>query len=253
MKMLKAFAIALLVTALSPVVTGSQDVIGAVSTASDQIIPYIASGAGWTTSVTIVNPGIYTPNVKISLFDASGGPVSLDTVQRGRISAEPPVDIPAGGREAVSRRHDWSRVSVLRPGRKVTVVLQPGMGKKIKGEFVRAGPEAITLRTKDGQEQTVPKERIRKVMANRKRVQYAPLVGLLAGAAYTAILLRDPHDLVAWGVAMFIGIGAGIGCGVGWIVRAVAGDTLIYRAPKRESARSPGPRMGLATGWGKST
>ena len=134
--------------------------------------------------------------------------------------------------EAVSRRHDWNRVSVLQSGRKVTVVPHPGMGKKVKGAFVSAGPEAITLRTKDGQEQTVPKDQVQKVTADRKSVQYAPLIGAVGGAVIMAILLRGPHDLVASGVALFIGIGAGIGCGVGWIVRAVAGDTLIYRAPK---------------------
>jgi len=67
---------------------------GSVGLDLDQVLPYIATGAGWTTSVTIVNPGTEEAIVTMSLFDENGQPVSLNTSQLGEIAQEQEITVP---------------------------------------------------------------------------------------------------------------------------------------------------------------
>jgi len=141
-----------------------------------------------------------------------------------------PAQLDGGDRE-LSRRGDWSRVSALRTGRRVTVVPQKGQGNKVSGAYVSADADSITLRTKDGQPQTILRPQIRKVTAERERTRYAPLIGMLAGAAFMGILVgSDPGDIVPSGVALYAGVGAGIGLLVGLLVRSLGRSELVYEA-----------------------
>jgi len=67
-----------------------------LSSELDQVIPYIATGAGWTTSITIINRDDDDELVTIRLFNEGGEPVALDTVQFGRIDGEKEIVVPVG-------------------------------------------------------------------------------------------------------------------------------------------------------------
>jgi len=94
MKMLRAFAVILLVAGGIPALAGEQNIKESVSSDLAQIIPYIVTGAGWTTSITIVNAEETTASVEILLFNEGGESVSLEAAQLGRIGDHSTVSIP---------------------------------------------------------------------------------------------------------------------------------------------------------------
>ena len=59
-------------------------------------------------------------------------------------------------------------VAGMRPGKRVVVKLQQGMGKNVKGTFVASDAHGVTVQVNEGQELTVPWYRVRNLTANRK-------------------------------------------------------------------------------------
>ncbi len=125
---------------------------------------------------------------------------------------------------------DWSRVSSITSGRKITVeTRQPK--RKVKGTFVSSDDAGITIRTRGGGYETISKESVRKVTTSRERLAYAPLVGAAAGAAVYA--MAPSNDASAAGHMILAGMTAGIGALGGLAVWALGKTKLVYEAPKR--------------------
>lgn len=142
--------------------------------------------------------------------------------------AHPPL---VAQQERTRPRRQWENLFNLRPERKVTVVLRNGTREKVRGRFVSSEPNSITVLTKDGQVKTFPRDSVRKVTAERRRVKAAPWIGLAAGAATIAIDARGKHATDAL-VAIVIGVGAGIGAAAGLVVRMLTRNAVVYEAPK---------------------
>ena len=128
-------------------------------------------------------------------------------------------------------RRQWENLFNLRPERKVTVVLRNGTRKKVRGRFVSSDPNSITVLAKDGQVRTFPRDSVRKVTAERRKVKAAPWIGLAAGAAIMAGKSsgwHEPGELKT----IVIGIGAGVGAAAGLVVRMLMRNAVVYEAPK---------------------
>ena len=89
-------------------------------------------------------------------------------------------------------RRDWSRVQIVTPGTRTTVLLYkdraPRGQRKIKGVFYSAQAESVTLLLPNGQTRTLLKQDVRKVLVRRplkKRYQ-----GWIAAGTGTALGVR---------------------------------------------------------------
>ena len=89
-------------------------------------------------------------------------------------------------------RRDWSRVQIVTPGTRTTVLLYkdraPRGQRKIKGVFYSARAESVTLLLPNGQTRTLLKQDVRKVLVRRplkKRYQ-----GWIAAGTGTALGVR---------------------------------------------------------------
>ena len=69
----------------------------AVRTTFDQAVPYVVTGAGWSTSVTVINGGTSEAEITVSFFTSDGKSASLPTVQFGMVSKPFKINIPRGG------------------------------------------------------------------------------------------------------------------------------------------------------------
>jgi hypothetical protein len=68
----------------------------AIRVTLDQAVPYVVTGAGWSTSVTFINGGTSAAEITVSFFTSAGKSVSLPTVQFGLVS-KPIMSIPIKG------------------------------------------------------------------------------------------------------------------------------------------------------------
>ena len=104
---------------------------------------------------------------------------------------------------AAKIKSDWSRVQIVTPGTRTTVLLYknqaPREKRKIEGKFHSATPEAITLLLPDGQTRTVGKQGVEKVLVYRpiaKRyegwVTAGVIGGIIAGAAAKSEAPSEP-------------------------------------------------------------
>ena len=142
--------------------------------------------------------------------------------------AHPPL---VAQQERTRPRRQWENLFNLRPERKVTVVLRNGTRKKVRGRFVSSDPNSITVLTKDGQVKTFPRDSVRKVTAERRKVKAAPWIGLAAGAG---IMLREGSGQYENEMEMLLGagIGAGIGAVAGVVVWILTRNAVVYEAPR---------------------
>ena len=96
----------------------------------------------------------------------------------------------------VAKKADWSRVQAVPRHRKTVVRLYedaaPPASRRIKGRFVSATPDSITLVLKDGQTRTVHKQDVRKVLTRRPFKKRKP--GWIALGVTLAILAAMPLD-----------------------------------------------------------
>ena len=95
-----------------------------------------------------------------------------------------------------AKKADWSRVRAVPHHRKTKVLLYqdeaPRENWRIKGRFVSATGESITLVLKDGQTRTVQKQAVRKVLIHRPFRKRTP--GWIALGITLAILAFMPLD-----------------------------------------------------------
>jgi len=126
----------------------------------------------------------------------------------------------------------YAALAALQPGRKVTVeTRQPE--RKLKGSFVRADGEAVTVRLKSGSAETIPMGNIRRVTARRKVYRYAVPVGAAAGGALVGALAARPKmDFVADDIAWLAAAGAGLGALAGLLVGAAARTEVVYEGSR---------------------
>ena len=100
------------------------------------------------------------------------------------------------------KKADWSRVQAVPSHRKTAVRLYqdaaPPASRRIKGRFVSATADSITLRPKDGQTRAVDRQAVRKVLIRRSFAKRWPgWVALGVAAALVEIILARPGgDLV---------------------------------------------------------
>ena len=104
-----------------------------------------------------------------------------------------------------AKKADWSRVRAVPHHRKTKVLLYqdeaPRENWRIKGRFVSATGESITLVLKDGQTRTVQKQAVRKVLIHRPYVKrwqgWVAVVAtfLFAEAAYAGDIDRRGHTV----------------------------------------------------------
>ena len=86
---------------------------------------------------------------------------------------------------------DWSRVQAVSPQTKTHVRLYGN--RKVQGRFRSAADDSLTLTLRDGQERTLPKQSVHKVVTRRAWWEGLPgwivvaATASLAGWAYTAI------------------------------------------------------------------
>ena len=96
----------------------------------------------------------------------------------------------------VAKKTDWSRVQAVPSHRKTVVRLYedaaPPASRRIKGRFVSATADSITLVLKDGQTRTVHKQDVRKVRTWRPFKKRKP--GWIALGVTLAILAAMPLD-----------------------------------------------------------
>ena len=73
---------------------------------------------------------------------------------------------------------DWSKIQAVAPDTKTEVQLYEGVvpheEQKIKGRFVSATPDSVTLQLKDGRARTVQKDDIRKILTRRPFLERWP-------------------------------------------------------------------------------
>ncbi len=86
---------------------------------------------------------------------------------------------------------DWSRVQAVSPQTKTHVRLYSN--QKVRGSFHSAADDSLTLTRRDGQQRTLPKQSVHKVLTRRAWWEGLPgwivvaATASLAGWAYTAI------------------------------------------------------------------
>ena len=96
-------------------------------------------------------------------------------------------------RLTLAKKADWSRVQAVPHHRKTTVLLYldeaPKGNEKIKGRFVSATDDSITLRLRDGQTRTVGKQAVHKVLTRRPFGKRKTGWFALAGSSVLLVLL----------------------------------------------------------------
>ena len=94
-----------------------------------------------------------------------------------------------------AKKADWSRVQALPHHRKTTVLLYqdeaPKGNEKIKGRFVSATDDSMTLRLRDGQTRTVGKQAVHKVLTRRPFGKRKTGWFALAGSSALLVLLMS--------------------------------------------------------------
>ena len=92
-----------------------------------------------------------------------------------------------------AKKADWARVQAVPHHRKTTVLLYqdkaPKGKEKIKGRFVSATDDSITLRLRDGQTRTVGKQAVHKVLTRRPFGKRKTGWFALAGSSVLLVLL----------------------------------------------------------------
>ena len=87
---------------------------------------------------------------------------------------------------------DWENVSSVQPGKQVIIKLHRNFGKKVKGTFVASDGDGITVRGKDGREQTIARHKVRKVKAKHKR--YGLWIRIATGAVAVGVAGLSADD-----------------------------------------------------------
>lgn len=127
-------------------------------------------------------------------------------------------------------------------GKEIVVEVHKGLGKKVKGEFVRSGADGLTVLIKEGHEHTVAWESIRKVKAKRSR--HGLWMGLAAGAATAGVALAadsgNSDAGAAWGAA-WVTAGAMTGCLAAESIAPT--DPTVYKPPKSEDPQPSSERQ----------
>ena len=135
--------------------------------------------------------------------------------------------------------HDWSILSNLAPQSLVTIKPHKGRGKKLRGEFLSSDAESIIVRNSDGQQMTVSREDVKRVLVRRSRGSRAPWYGAAIGAgtgagiAAKAFAGSSESGLVAPAMIVTAGVLAGVGALGGLLVQRFSRDRLVYQSPKR--------------------
>ena len=108
-------------------------------------------------------------------------------------------------------RPDWSRVQAVKPEARTTVLLYkyqaPRGRRKIKGRFLSATEDSLTLTLKDGQKRTFSKWAVRKVLTRRpigKRYQAWITLGVSAFFASGKLILQPLLTLPATALAFAV-------------------------------------------------
>ena len=108
-------------------------------------------------------------------------------------------------------RLDWSKVEAIKPGTLTTVLLYKDQAlrgnRKIKGRFLSATEDSLTLTLKDGQKRTFSKWAVRKVLTRRpigKRYQAWITLGVSAFFASGKLILQPLLTLPATAIAFAV-------------------------------------------------
>ena len=126
----------------------------------------------------------------------------------------------------------WNNVSQLQSGRRVRIeTIQSN--QKLNVRFVSSDDSGVTVHHADGKSETIARSNVRKILARRESMKYAPLIGAAAGGSVFAVFAAKlGEDLVPSGKALFVGVGVGIGALGGWAVGTLGRYKLIYEAPR---------------------
>lgn len=94
-------------------------------------------------------------------------------------------------------KRDWSRVQIVTPGTRTTVLLYkdraPRGKRKIKGVFHSARSDSVTLLLPRGRKQTIHKQDVRRVLVRRPfRKRYQGWIAAGASGAYTVPMVLHP-------------------------------------------------------------
>ena len=135
--------------------------------------------------------------------------------------------LPGPGLRAEESRQDWSRVQALPADQKIVVKPFKGMGPKVKGVYVSSDAERLIIRRQNGQAVTIPKDRIRIVLGQR-RLRHAVKIGAVAGFALIASMPAAHQNISE--ILFYGGIGAGLGALGGLAARAAGKTYVVYQA-----------------------
>ena len=94
-------------------------------------------------------------------------------------------------------KRDWSRVQIVTPGTRTTVLLYkdraPRGKRKIKGVFHSARSDSVTLLLPRGKTRTIRKQDVRRVLVRRPfRKRYQGWIAAGASGAYTVPMVLHP-------------------------------------------------------------
>ena len=135
--------------------------------------------------------------------------------------------------------HDWSILSNLVPQSLVTIKPHKGRGKKLRGEFLSSDAESIIVRNRDGQQVTVSREDVKRVLVRRSRGSRAPWYGAAIGAGSGAGLAAaafagsgDSGEAAPFVIGTTVVL-AGVGALGGLLVQRFSRDRLVYQSPNR--------------------
>jgi hypothetical protein len=137
---------------------------------------------------------------------------------------------------AQSGTNDWSRLSTLAAGTKLSVKLKDG--KKIEGKFASASDASLSLTVKNAAKE-IPREDVATVhQVSKKGAGRATLIGLGAGAGVGgAMVIAAESNDDGFGVkdsvsAGFVALTAGVGALAGFLVGKTTGNkrVLLYES-----------------------
>ena len=153
---------------------------------------------------------------------------------------------PVAGAEMWVKR-DWSRVQIVTPGTRTTVVLYkdqaPRKKRKIKGKFHSATPETITLLLPDGQTRTQGKQAVEKVQVYRpiaKRYEGWITAGVIGGIiAGSAAKSEAPSEPLPAGIgAALVALVVGVPTVVVFLVAPKMGSIYYIPPDRRDPANT---------------
>ncbi len=150
---------------------------------------------------------------------------------------------PPAAAAAWKTRFDWSKVQVVKPGTRTTVFLYQDQApswelRRIKGRFLSATDDSLTLVRKDGQKRTFQKSAVRKVLTRRpiwKRYQGWITLGITAALSVSG-------DISHIGVLVITGLFTGIA----FAVTPKMGG--IYNVPRKYRTQPPADKPSGAQG-----